>query len=69
LQALIVAQEATLAEALSKALLILPPDEGLALVSAQTGCDGMLVDAAGGVRTTQGWARATRWEPAVPVDD
>jgi thiamine biosynthesis lipoprotein len=63
-EALIVSPDATLAEALSKALLILPPDEGLALVSAQSGCEGLLVAAGGGVRATPGWARATRWEPA-----
>lgn len=67
LQAVIVSQDATLAEALSKALLILAPDAGLALVSAQSGCEGMLVDAEGEVRVTEGWARATRWEPAAPA--
>jgi thiamine biosynthesis lipoprotein len=66
LQALIVAPDATLAEALSKALLILPPDEGLALVTAQPDCEGMLVDEAGATRETPGWQRATRWAPGLP---
>jgi len=68
-EAVIVAPDATLAEALSKALLILPPDEGLALVEAQPGCEGMLVDGEGDPRTTPGWQRATRWAPGVPDFD
>jgi thiamine biosynthesis lipoprotein len=64
LQALIVAPDATLAEALSKALLVLPPEEGVALVASRSGCEGMLVDAAGRAWKTPGWDRTTRWTPA-----
>jgi len=67
LEALVVAPDATLAEALSKALLILDPDEGLALVADLPGCAGMLVDGAGGVRTTAEWQRETHFEPGVPA--
>jgi thiamine biosynthesis lipoprotein len=66
LQALIVAPDATLAEALSKALLVLPPEEGVALVARERGCEGMLVDAGGRAWKTPGWDRATRWTPGFP---
>ena len=62
-QAVVVARNATLAEALSKALLILGEKEGIALVAAQAGCEGMLVDAEGGSWETPGWRAAVRFEP------
>lgn len=62
-QALVVAPDATLAEALSKALLILGEEEGVALVAGQPGCEGMLVDAEGGIWETPGWRKAVRFEP------
>jgi thiamine biosynthesis lipoprotein len=62
-QALVVAPNAALAEALSKALLILEEEEGIALVAAQPGCHGMLVDAEGGSWETPGWREAVRFEP------
>jgi len=62
-QALVVAPDAALAEALSKALLILGEQEGIALVAAQPGCDGMLVDAEGGSWETPRWHAAVRFEP------
>lgn len=61
-QALVVARNAALAEALSKALLILGETEGVALVAAQPGCQGMLVDADGGSWETPGWREAVRFE-------
>ena len=61
-QALVVAQSATLAEALSKALLILGEDEGIALVASQPGCHGLLVDTGGRSWSTPGWARAVGFE-------
>jgi thiamine biosynthesis lipoprotein len=61
-QALVVAPDATLAEALSKGLLILGESEGIALVAAQPGCEGMLVDADGGSWETPGWRSAVRFE-------
>jgi len=63
-QAVIVARDATLAEALSKALLILSPEDGLALVESQPDCEGMLVVAGGDQLRTPGWDEATRWLPA-----
>ncbi len=61
-QALVVAPNATLAEALSKGLLILGEREGIALVAAQPGCEGMLVDADGGSWETRGWRAAVHFE-------
>jgi len=61
-QALVVAPNATLAEALSKGLLILGEVEGIALVAAQPGCEGMLVDADGGSWETKGWRAAVKFE-------
>jgi thiamine biosynthesis lipoprotein len=62
-QALVVAPDATEAEALSKALLILGEEEGIALVAAQHRSEGMLVDADGGQWATPGWIQATGFEP------
>ena len=61
--ALVVAPSAALAEALSKALLILGEKEGVALVAAQPGCHGMLVDEGGESWQTPGWREAVRFEP------
>jgi thiamine biosynthesis lipoprotein len=66
-EALVVAPEAALAEALSKALLILGENEGIALVAAQPGCHGLLVDADGRSWETPGWREAVRFE-ALPPD-
>ena len=63
-QALVLAPDATLAEALSKALLVLGEVEGLALVAAQPGCEALLVDADGGSWETPGWRAAVRFEAA-----
>jgi thiamine biosynthesis lipoprotein len=62
-QALVVAPDATLAEALSKGLLILGEVDGIALVAAQPGCHAVLVDADGGSWETPGWRDAVRFEP------
>ena len=62
-QSLVAAPEASLAEALSKALLVLGEREGLALVDAQEGCEALLVDADGGIWFTPGWNAAVRFEP------
>jgi thiamine biosynthesis lipoprotein len=62
-QALVVAPDASLAEALSKALLVLGKREGLALVDAQEGCEALLVDAAAGSWLTAGWNAAVRFDP------
>ena len=51
--------DATLAEALSKALLVLGESEGLGLVEAQPGCEALLVDADRGAWRTTGWDAVT----------
>ena len=61
-QALVVAGDATLAEALSTGLLVLGERDGLALVEEQPGCEGLLLDAEGGTWMTSGWQRAVRYE-------
>ena len=61
-EALVVAPNATLAEALSKGLLILGEVDGIALVAGQPGCHGMLVDADGRSWETPGWREAVRFE-------
>jgi thiamine biosynthesis lipoprotein len=61
-EALVVAPSATLAEALSKALLVLGEVEGLALVAAQAECEGLLLDADGRRFATPGWREATGFE-------
>lgn len=62
-QALVVAPSASLAEALSTALLVLGEQEGIALVAAQPGCAGLLLDADGQRWATPSWVRATRYAP------
>ena len=57
-QALVVAPNAALAEALSKALLIGGEVEGLAIVESQPGCEGLLADAGGATWSTSGWQEA-----------
>jgi len=65
-EALVVASDATLAEALSKALLVLGAREGLALVAAQPGCEALLAEASGASARTPGWDAAVAWE-ALPA--
>jgi len=63
-EALVAAPDATLAEALSKALLVLGPEQGLPLVAAQPGCEALLADADGRSWRTPGWDASLAWEPA-----
>lgn len=65
-QASVVASDATLAEALSTALLVLPPEEGLALVESLPGAEARLSDGDGRVAATPGWSRVTRFESLPP---
>jgi thiamine biosynthesis lipoprotein len=65
-EALVVAPDATLAEALSKALLVLGAREGLALVAALPGCEALLLDAHGRAERTPGWDAAVAWQPLAP---
>jgi thiamine biosynthesis lipoprotein len=51
------------AEALSKALLVLDPDEGIALLENLPGAEGLWLDESGGARESSGWRAAVRFEP------
>ncbi|MGI9590466.1 MAG: FAD:protein FMN transferase, partial [Myxococcota bacterium] len=62
-QALVVAPDAALAEALSKAMLVLEEREALALVEGQPGCEGLLVDADGTVWHTPAWNQTVGFSP------
>lgn len=62
-QALVVAPDAALAEALSKALLVLDEAAALALIDSQEGCEALLVDAEGAVWHTPDWSSAVRFAP------
>ncbi len=71
-QALVVGGDATDAEALSKALLVLAPEEGIALVESWPDAEALLLDADGRSWRTEGWDAETRFEeldgpPAEPV--
>jgi thiamine biosynthesis lipoprotein len=60
-QALVLAPDATRAEALSKALLVLAPADGLALL-AREGCEGLLLEEGGRRYETPGWQAATAFD-------
>jgi len=62
-QAVVVSRRASLAEALSLALLVLDADTGLALVGAQPDCEGLLIEGDGELRSTPGWDAAVQFEP------
>lgn len=62
-QALVIAPDATLAEVLSTALLVLGEVEGMALVEARPGCEGFLQDASGRSWETSGFRRRARFVP------
>jgi thiamine biosynthesis lipoprotein len=61
-QAVVVAPDATLAEVLSKALLVLGEEEGIARVGAEPGCEALLLDADGRRWSTPGWESLTGFE-------
>jgi len=61
-QALGVAPDATLAEVLSTALLVLGEREGIALVEARENCEGLLLDAEAGTWETSGFREATSFQ-------
>jgi thiamine biosynthesis lipoprotein len=66
-EALVVAPDATLAEALSKAVLVLGPREGLALVAAQPGCEALWIGPGGRAVRTPGWDAAVAWQALAPA--
>ena len=61
--AAVLAPSGTLAEALSKALLVLPGDEGLALLETLPEVEGRYVREDGGVRETSGFGEAASFVP------
>ncbi len=61
-QALVVAPDSTLAEALSTALLVLGAEDGIALVTQLSGCEALLLDADGASWRTPGWNDAVGFE-------
>jgi thiamine biosynthesis lipoprotein len=63
-QAVVLAPDAASAEAFSKALLVLPAAEGVALLEAEPGCDALLLEGDGRRYETSGWQSASRFEPA-----
>jgi thiamine biosynthesis lipoprotein len=68
-EALVVTTDATLAEALSKALLVLGPIEGIALIEEWPGADALLLDEDGQTWRTSGWQDETHFEPIAPEPD
>ena len=50
------------AEALSKAMLILTRNEGLALLETLPDAEGLLIDADGSLQMTSGWRAATGFQ-------
>ncbi len=62
-QALVIAPTGALAEALSKVMLVADLDAALALVEAEPGCEGLLIEADGKLFTTHGWHEASGFEP------
>jgi thiamine biosynthesis lipoprotein len=60
-----VAADGATAEALTKALLVLGPDEALARVAAIPGAEALVIDAAGALHESAGFA-ATGFEPSRP---
>jgi thiamine biosynthesis lipoprotein len=66
LQACVVAATAAKAEALSKALLVLGEQDGIALLEKLPDTEGMLIEAGGKVWTTAGWASRVAFSPFEP---
>jgi thiamine biosynthesis lipoprotein len=64
--AAVIASSCARAEALSKAMLILPPDEGLALLESLDDAEGLLIDFDGAQRMTSGWQSATGFRAQDP---
>jgi thiamine biosynthesis lipoprotein len=68
-EAAVVAPDATWAEILSTALLVLGEEEGLALIESFDGCEAMLIDAGGRASMSSGWRRDTRFRGVDPPAD
>jgi thiamine biosynthesis lipoprotein len=63
LQACVLAPTATQAEALSKALLVLGEQQGIALLHELQDVEGLLLDTEGHLWMTSGWQAATQFAP------
>jgi thiamine biosynthesis lipoprotein len=63
LLACVIAPDATQAEALSKALLILGEHQGVALLESLPSVEGLLVEASGKQWMTRGWTQVTKFTP------
>jgi len=63
LEASVVAVNAALAEALSKALMVLDENRGIALIERIPGAEGLLLEAGGKSWQSCGWARAVSFVP------
>ena len=59
--AAVLARDGATAEALSKALLILGPGEGIALLEGLPDADGILIDESGQTWASRGWSAAAHW--------
>lgn len=57
------APDGAMAEALTKALLVLEPAEGLAVVAGVPGAEALVIDAAGRLHESAGFRRATGFAP------
>jgi len=66
LAAVALARDGATAEALTKALLVLGPDEGLALLAGVAGAEGLVIDAAGTLHESLGFRRETGFEAGAP---
>jgi thiamine biosynthesis lipoprotein len=64
--AVALAASGALAEALSKALLVLGEREGIALVEELPDAEGLLIDSGGATWRTSGFDAAIRYEPELP---
>jgi thiamine biosynthesis lipoprotein len=65
---LVVGRDGATAEALSTALLILPPAEGVALLNRVPGFEGVVVDASGAWFESTGFLSGVRFEPPLGAD-
>jgi thiamine biosynthesis lipoprotein len=62
-QAVVLAPNGALAEALGKALLVLKPEESLALLASLEGVEGLLIGEGGDLARSGGFDAATSWQP------
>ena len=58
------ARDGASAEALTKALLVLGPEQGLAVLAGMPGAEGLMIDATGALHESAGFRRASAFEPA-----